>query len=97
MRPKQGTLELVEGEVRWRASTGLSRQTFAIDAPIRSVDVRDVAQGDWNIKRGGKAFGVFPLPEFKVLVAETDGGLLEFAVPSPDLSLVTTALGAVAR
>jgi hypothetical protein len=87
----------MEGEVRWRASGGLSRQTLAIDGPIRSVEVREVAQGDWNIKQGGKAFGVLPLPEFKVLVAETDGGLLEFTVPSPDVSLVTTALGAVAR
>ena len=90
-RPKQGQLELWKGQVRWRAS-GCRPSSIPIDADMRLLDVRDVARTDANVKRGGKVFGILPIPEFKVVVAETDRGVLEFFVPSPDVPLVASAL-----
>jgi len=95
-QPRQGQLELEEGDVRWRAS-GFRRPPIPIDADIRSLDVREVRRIDANIKAGGKGFGVLPIPEFRVIVAETDRGVLEFFVPRADVQLVASALhGSVA-
>jgi hypothetical protein len=65
---------------------------LVIDAPIRSIEVRAAAQSEWNVKKGGKAFGVVPIPEFKVVEATTDAGVVEFAVPIWDVPLVVFAL-----
>jgi hypothetical protein len=63
-----------------------------IDGPIRSIDVRAAGNEERNVKKGGKMFGVIPLPEFKVVEATTDGGLVELAVTSWDVPLVVSAL-----
>jgi hypothetical protein len=63
-----------------------------IDGPIRSVGVRTAGRADWNLKKGGKAFGVFPIPEFKIVEATTDAGVVELGVTSRDVPLVVAAL-----
>jgi hypothetical protein len=90
--PRQGSLELISGQVRWRPSWGLRRKSLLINEPIRSIDVRAAGRSEWNVKKGGKAFGVVQIPEFRVVVAKTDRGLLEFSVPSTDVELVRAAL-----
>jgi hypothetical protein len=89
---KQGTLELLPGEIRWRSFWGLRPRTLVIDSPIRSLQVGAPGGKGPSVKKGGRAFGVLPVPEFKAIAAETDQGALEFVVPSADLDLVTSAL-----
>jgi hypothetical protein len=89
---RQGELELTQEETRWRAFWLPWRAPLVIDAPVRSVDVRAAGQSDWNLKKGGKAFGLIPIPEFKVIEATTDDGVLELAVTSWDVPLVVFAL-----
>ena len=91
-RLRQGELELVRGEMRWRAFWSLRRAPLVIDESIRSIDVRSAGQSEWNVKKGGKAFGLVPIPEFKVVEATTDAGVVEFAVTSWDVPLVVAAL-----
>lgn len=91
-RQRQGELELALEEIRWRSFWSLRRASLVIDAPIRSIDVRAAGRGEWNVKKGGKAFGVIPIPEFKVVEATTDAGVVEFAVTSWDAPLVVSAL-----
>jgi hypothetical protein len=91
-RQRQGELELALREIRWRSSWSLGRAPVVIDAPIRSIGVRAAGRGEWNVKKGGKAFGVIPIPEFKVVEATTDAGIVEFAVTSWDVPLVVSAL-----
>jgi hypothetical protein len=92
-RRRQGELELAPEEVRWRSFWSLGGAPLLIDAPIRSIDVRAAGKDEWNLKKGGKLFGVFPIPEFKIIQATTDAGVVEFAVTSWDVPLVVAALG----
>jgi hypothetical protein len=90
-RLRQGELEVARDEVRWRSSRSLGGAPLVIEVP-RSINVRAAGRGEWNVKKGGKAFGVIPLPEFKVVEATTDVGTVEFAVTSWDVPLVVSAL-----
>jgi hypothetical protein len=91
-RQRQGELELGPEGIRWRSYWSLGRAPLVIDAPIRSIDVRTAERGEWNVKNGGKAFGVMPIPKFEVVEATTDAGVVEFAVTSWDVPLVVAAL-----
>jgi hypothetical protein len=91
-RLRQGELELAQEEIRWRAFWSLGRTPLVIDTPIRSIEVRAAEQRERNVKKGGKAFVLIPIPEFKVIEATTDSGAIEFVVPSWDVPLVVFAL-----
>lgn len=92
-RSRQGTLELTRDEITWRASWGIPRRAVPINEHVQSVEVRQADRSEWNVKKGGKAFGVLPVPEFLVIVCKTDRGVLELSVPSADVPLVQAALG----
>jgi hypothetical protein len=91
-RSKQGTLELTRDGITWRPSWSFRRRPIPINEEIRSVDVREAGRSEWNVKKGGNAFGVVPVPAFQVVVCKTDRGTLELSVPSTDMGLVLTAL-----
>jgi hypothetical protein len=91
-RRRGGELELSQEQVCWRASWSLRRGPLVIDTPVRSLDVRAADASDWNLKKGGKAFGLIPIPEIQLIEATTDVGVVEFGVPSWDVPLVTLAL-----
>jgi hypothetical protein len=76
----------------WRPTWGLHRRLIPISEHIRSLEVRQADRSEWNVKKGGKAFGVLPVPEFQVVVCKTDRGELELSVPSTDIELVKTVL-----
>jgi hypothetical protein len=63
-----------------------------ITEQIHSVDIRQAGRSEWNVKKGGKAFGVLPVPEYQVVVCKTDRGELELSIPSADIGLVKAAL-----
>ena len=92
-RSTQGKLALTSSRVAWRPAWGVRRRWLTIDERIQSMERRPAGGSEWNVKKGGKAFGVLPVPEFQVVVCTTDRGILEFSVPSADLVLVETALG----
>ena len=89
---KQGTLRVAAGDVSWRPTWGLRRPTYAIHEKVRAVHFRAPGRAEWNVKKGGTAFGVITIPQFTVIVASTDRGVLEFTVPVIDADLVTTVL-----
>jgi hypothetical protein len=91
-RPKPGRLELSSGQVTWRPNWGSHRKRLLISEQVRSIEIRPPGRAEWNVKRGGKAFGVLQIPEFKVLVCQTERGVIEFTVPSIDVPLVSAAL-----
>lgn len=91
-RVKQGTLRVAEGDISWRPSWGLRRRPQSIHENIRTLDFRAPGRAEWNVKKGGTAFGVIAIPDFTVIVATTDRGVLEFTVPSVDVDLVTAVL-----
>ena len=91
-RRRGGELELSQQEVRWRASWWLRRDPLVIDTPVRFLNVRAADPSDWNLKKGGKVFGVIQIPEFQIIEATTDAGVLELAVPSWDVPLGVSAL-----
>jgi hypothetical protein len=70
----------------------LRRPTYAIHEKIQNLDFRAPGRAEWNVKKGGTAFGVIAIPEFTVIAASTDRGLLEFTVPIVDVDLVTAVL-----
>lgn len=90
--PKQGLLELTSGQVSWHPSWTLSRRRLLITKPLAPIEVQNAGRSQWNVKKGGKAFGVVPIPEFKVVVVKTTESLLELSVPMTDVELVTAAL-----
>jgi hypothetical protein len=59
---------------------------------VQSAEVRQAGRSEWNLKKGGTAFGVIPVPEFKVIVCQTDRGILKLCVPATDVALVRAAL-----
>lgn len=91
-RSRQGVLELTQDGIAWRPTWGLHRRLIPITEHIHSVEVRQAGRSEWNVKKGGKAFGVLPVPEFQVVVCKTDRGELELSVPSTDVGLVKAAL-----
>jgi len=91
-RRRQGTLALSAIGVFWRPSWSLHPKPLMIPRPAQSVEVRAAERSEWNMKKGGKAFGVVPVPEFQVVIARTDVGALELAVPSTDVELVMEVL-----
>lgn len=64
-RLRQGELELTQKETRWRASWLPWRTPLVLDTPVQSIEVRTAERSEWNLKKGGKAFGLIPIPEFK--------------------------------
>lgn len=91
-RSKQGSLELTRDGIAWRPFWGLRRRSIPINEGVRSVEVREPGRSKWNVKKGGNAFGVVPVPAFQVVVCKTDRGILELSVPITDVGLVLTAL-----
>jgi hypothetical protein len=76
----------------WRPTWGLRRRPIPITEQINTVEVRQAGRAEWNVKKGGKAFGVLPVPEFQVIVCKTNRGDLELSVPSTDVGLVRAAI-----
>ncbi|MGO8961716.1 MAG: hypothetical protein ACLQFR_30745 [Streptosporangiaceae bacterium] len=89
--PRQGKLELTQDRIVWRPFWSVQRTPIAIDKRVHSVEVREAGRAEWNLKKGGNAFGV-PVPEFQVVVCHTDRGVVELSVPSTDVAVVLTAL-----
>lgn len=89
---RQGVLELTQAGIVWRPTWGLHRRVIPITEQIHSVDIRQAGRSEWNVKKGGKAFGVLPVPEYQVVVCKTDRGELELSIPSADIGLVKAAL-----
>jgi hypothetical protein len=76
----------------WRPYWSLHRRSIPINERMVSVEVREAGRSEWNLKKGGDAFGVIPVPEFQVVVCKTDRGVVELSVPSTDVGRVVTAL-----
>ena len=91
-RSRQGILELNSAGVAWRPSWGIRRERIVFADPIESLEIRRTGPAEWNMKKGGKAYGVLAVPEFLVLVCKTERGVLELAVSGTDVTLVRTAL-----
>jgi hypothetical protein len=91
-RTKQGSLQISNRKVIWFPTWGLHRRRIEIDEQFRSISVRDPGKAEWNVKKGGNAFGVIPIPKFQVIECESDKGTFEFTVPQLDLDLVESAL-----
>ena len=90
LRP--GTLVLTHGEMGWRPQWSFRRRLIPLRECVQSVEVRRPGRAEWNLKKGGTAFGVIPVPEFKVIVCQTDRGALKLCVPATDVALVRAAL-----
>lgn len=90
-RLRQGSLDLIPGEITWRPYWSLHHRPIPITEKIESVKVRDPGPAEWNLKQGGNIRGL-QVPSFQVIVCKTDRGVLELAVPSTDVDLVITAL-----
>jgi hypothetical protein len=90
-RRRQGSLDLMPGEIAWRPYWSLHRRPIPITEQIESLKVRDPGSSEWNLKQGGSIRGL-EVPAFQVIVCETDRGVLELSVPSADVDLVVTAL-----
>jgi hypothetical protein len=90
-RKRQGSLDLMPGEIAWRPYWSLHRQPIPITERIESLQVRDPGPAEWNLKQGGNIRGI-QVPAFQVIVCKTDRGVLELSVPSTDVDLVITAL-----
>lgn len=90
-RLRQGSLKLTRDGISWRPFWSLRRRSIMINERIRSVDVRQAGRSEWNLKKGGNAYGI-PVPELQVIVCQTDRGVLELSVPDTDVGLVVTAL-----
>ena len=91
-RSKQGSLELTPDGIAWRPFWRFQRRLIPIRERVQSVEVREAGRSEWNVKKGGNALGVVPVPEFQVVVCKIDGGVLELTVPGTDVNLVVTAL-----
>ena len=58
---------------------------------LSALTARQAGRSEWNVKKGGNAFGV-PVLAFQVVVCRTDRGTIYLCVPSTDVGLVLTAL-----
>jgi hypothetical protein len=91
-RWKQGSLELMKGRISWRPLWALRRRPILVDKHVRSVEVKPIPASAWNVKKGGRAFGLVSLPDFQMVVATADRTVLEFIVPCIDVQLVVSAI-----
>jgi hypothetical protein len=91
-RDRQGTLEITSSGLYWHGSWGFGRRTLTIAQSPIDLEVRDADKTHWNVKKGGKAFGVLPVPAFRTIVCTTDAGVIELTVPQEDAPLVRAAL-----
>jgi len=62
--------------------------SIAVDSPITSVASQPADHREPGVKKGGKAFGVVPVPSFFVVECVTPAGPLDFVVPAADEQLV---------
>jgi len=58
---------------------------------VESISVRPPGPAEWNVKKGGSAFGVVPVPRFLTIVCKTGEGTVDAT------TLRGKAPGAVAR
>jgi hypothetical protein len=91
-RQRQGILVLTSTSAAWRPFWRLRRRPLSIAVRITSLRVRDAQPDEWNLKKGGTAFGVVTVPTFCVVVCKTLDGTIEFAVPALDAETVAAAL-----
>ncbi|MBW4078201.1 MAG: hypothetical protein HIU84_06780 [Acidobacteria bacterium] len=89
---KQGKLQISTGAVVWTPKYSLRRRGIEIAQRFAKMSVRDPGRAEWNVKKGGTALGLIPLPKFQVLVCEDGGENYEFTVPLEDLALVQLAM-----
>jgi hypothetical protein len=88
-RVRQGMLDLTKSSAEWRPFWSLRRRPLQLVLRVESISVRPPGPAEWNVKKGGNAFGVVPVPRFVTIVCKTGEGTVELTVVDVDVPLVT--------
>ena len=89
-RLTQGTLQLSATRTSWTRFWSLRRTPIAIPSDVLAISTRSADYREPNVKKGGKAFGVLPVPAFVVVTCNTTSGSMDLVVPAADVPLVTS-------
>jgi hypothetical protein len=87
-RRKQGWLIVQSETAKWIPFWSARRQALPLEVRPLRVEVRPADKREPNVKKGGKAFGLLPVPSFVVITCVLDSGSIELVVPGLDQQLV---------
>jgi len=91
-RIRQGALLIRGRTATWAPFWSVRRTSLDIPTGTVVTSVRAPSRPEWNVKRGGRAFGIIPVPGARVVCLSARRTDLELIVPEIDLPLVRAAL-----